>query len=456
MENMNPLYAAIGSTVGLLLLLDILIKSVVLVTVFWAVDRLLTGRISAYSRHLLWLISLGSLALIPFSTGILPGLAAVTDEPTFLVELTVLASGAADSETASVRWSPVVLMLYLVPVTFLLTRLLIALYQLRHLRVNSRPLDNPEVGKMAVGLQLRMGIHRKLTLGVHDQISSPVSFGLLNPHVILPVHASSWPLQTIEDVLTHEFSHIRRLDWLTMLFGQVIASVYWLNPLAWLALRRMHEEAEHSCDTAVLNSNRSTHDYAQTLLDVAKSCRERCRYSCAAETLMQPMLHRTTLTTRVTKILEDHTMQSGNIRKEVKKTATVAGLLSLGMLLGLSSIQVLSTTAQAQDRPAPVTQSNTIPPDAPMYPLVSVMPQYPTVAANEGIEGWVQVKFTVADTGVVIPESVEVVDAEPAEIFNVSAVRAARQFRFSPRVRNNETVEVPNVQYVFRYRMNED
>jgi protein TonB len=51
---------------------------------------------------------------------------------------------------------------------------------------------------------------------------------------------------------------------------------------------------------------------------------------------------------------------------------------------------------------------------------------------------------------------VAVVDAEPADIFNASARRAAEKFEFSPRIRNGVPVDVPNVQYVFRYKLQED
>lgn len=91
-----------------------------------------------------------------------------------------------------------------------------------------------------------------------------------------------------------------------------------------------------------------------------------------------------------------------------------------------------------------------------MLPIVNVTPMYPTVAAEEGIEGWVQVMFTVDDLGRVPPHTIEVVDAEPSDIFNESAIRATERFRFSPRVRNNQPVAVPGVQYVFRYAMEDD
>jgi len=91
--------------------------------------------------------------------------------------------------------------------------------------------------------------------------------------------------------------------------------------------------------------------------------------------------------------------------------------------------------------------------DGEMLPLVNIQPTYPTRAAQRGIEGWAQVSFTVTETGGV--RDVIVVDAEPAGMFDQSSVRAAERFRFQPRVVNAQPVEVPNVQYVFRYQLEE-
>lgn len=89
--------------------------------------------------------------------------------------------------------------------------------------------------------------------------------------------------------------------------------------------------------------------------------------------------------------------------------------------------------------------------DGEMLPLVNVTPTYPTRAASRGIEGWCQVSFTVTETGGV--RDVVVVDAEPPEIFDTASIRAAEKFKFQPKVVDGKGVEVPNVQYVFRYQL---
>ncbi|MFT4861373.1 MAG: protein TonB [Pseudohongiellaceae bacterium] len=93
--------------------------------------------------------------------------------------------------------------------------------------------------------------------------------------------------------------------------------------------------------------------------------------------------------------------------------------------------------------------------DGDYLPLVAIAPQYPTRAAQRGIQGWCLVSFTVNGLGNVEEESILVVDAEPASIFDRSSIRAAARFKFQPRVIDGQGVAVPEVQYLFRYQLEE-
>lgn len=93
--------------------------------------------------------------------------------------------------------------------------------------------------------------------------------------------------------------------------------------------------------------------------------------------------------------------------------------------------------------------------DGDYLPLVAIAPQYPTRAAQRGIEGWCLVSFTVDGQGNVVEDTIQVVDAEPPNIFNRSSERAAARFKFQPRVVDGEGVMVPGVQYLFRYQLEE-
>jgi len=91
--------------------------------------------------------------------------------------------------------------------------------------------------------------------------------------------------------------------------------------------------------------------------------------------------------------------------------------------------------------------------DSEMLPIVTIQPQYPQRAASRGIEGWCLVQFTVTAQGTVDPDSIEVVDADPANIFDSSSRRAVSRFKFNARVSDGQAVPVPGVRYLFRYNL---
>ena len=68
--------------------------------------------------------------------------------------------------------------------------------------------------------------------------------------------------------------------------------------------------------------------------------------------------------------------------------------------------------------------------DEPPQVVLRVAPEYPPAAEDQGIEGYVVFKLKVTSEGRV--EQVWVIDARPPGVFEAAAVRAVRQYRFSP------------------------
>lgn len=76
--------------------------------------------------------------------------------------------------------------------------------------------------------------------------------------------------------------------------------------------------------------------------------------------------------------------------------------------------------------------------DTSSTPLVRVEPDYPPRAKQRGIEGWVIVQFTITPIGTV--DNPSVIEANPPGIFEQSALRAVRRWRFNPQVVNGKPV----------------
>lgn len=81
--------------------------------------------------------------------------------------------------------------------------------------------------------------------------------------------------------------------------------------------------------------------------------------------------------------------------------------------------------------------------DQDVVPLVRVNPEYPVRAAQRGVEGWVEVEFTISKAGTV--KSPHVIGYEPSKVFNTSALRAIRKWKYNPKIENGVPVERPGV-----------
>ena len=82
--------------------------------------------------------------------------------------------------------------------------------------------------------------------------------------------------------------------------------------------------------------------------------------------------------------------------------------------------------------------------DRDVIPLVRINPDYPQRAQLRGLEGWVQVQFTITATGSV--KDAVVVDAEPKNTFDDAALKAIAGWRYNPKVENGAPVERVGVQ----------
>lgn len=101
----------------------------------------------------------------------------------------------------------------------------------------------------------------------------------------------------------------------------------------------------------------------------------------------------------------------------------------------------------------PVMSANEV--DEEYYPITIPTPYYPRVAADEGIEGHALLEFTVLPSGNVDTSTIIVIDESPAGVFTDSAMAAVETMQFSPRIENGRAIEVPGVQFMYRYRLEE-
>jgi protein TonB len=83
-------------------------------------------------------------------------------------------------------------------------------------------------------------------------------------------------------------------------------------------------------------------------------------------------------------------------------------------------------------------------------PIVRVAPVYPARALSRGLEGHVDLSFTVTQTGTVTDP---VVIFSTSSLFERAATRAVLKFKYKPRVVDGVPVDVPNVKTRITFRI---
>jgi beta-lactamase regulating signal transducer with metallopeptidase domain len=140
---------------------------------------------------------------------------------------------------------------------------------------------------LATELAHSLGLKRPTRLLCGPSGSMPMATGLLRPAVFLPADALAWSEEKRRVVLLHELAHVKRRDCLAHAIARVAASLHWLNPLAWIALRQLRIEREHACDDLVLAAGERPSAYAESLLEIARTLRADTITAAAAITMAQ-------------------------------------------------------------------------------------------------------------------------------------------------------------------------
>ncbi|HEV3049653.1 MAG TPA: M56 family metallopeptidase, partial [Longimicrobium sp.] len=326
-----------------------------------ALATLALRRASAAARHLVWTLAFGGLLALPVlgvavprwqipilpAREALPSLAATPAEP---ARQPVAISPAqpvvqAAQETApaprfvgrtapaAVDWDAVrdalggtALLAWMLGALLALVRLAASVTRVRREARSARPLTEGPAVEMRGRLVWRLGIDRPVVLLQGPEGCMPLTWGIQRPRVLLPAGSEAWPAERLEAVLTHELAHVRRLDCAWQLVAEAACALHWFNPLAWAAARRLRLESEHACDDQVLLTGSCGADYAEHLLDVARTvCPPRGALLAAV-----PMARPSQLITRLHAVLS-----AERARGPVPTRLAVPALLGGGALLAL-------------------------------------------------------------------------------------------------------------------------
>ena len=343
-------------------MIDLTLKVTALLGAAWVVATMLRGR-AASTRHAVWIGLMAAALALPVFAAVSPrvelawlpadppGISqphqasgrTVDTLPQGLVE--PFAPGESSSQSSAASSASLtaptlrqaLLAGWFVVALFLVLRLVAAHVQARRaLAACSAPSDALAGALAPVARELGMSAP---PLRIARAGTMPAVIGVLRPSIVLPLEASSWTADRLRVVLLHECAHVRRRDAMLQVVANVAAAAYWWHPLAWIAARRVARERELACDDLVIATGTTGAQYAEHLLEIARSLRPSRQPALAA----LAMARTSELEGRLIALLEDR-----------PRPTRPARALALGVALALAAVSIAPLKIVAQDG-APVT-----------------------------------------------------------------------------------------------------
>ena len=287
------------------------------------------------------LISPGSRAEMPIANHSVDGLAD-RNLPVKLVSEAPNQSAAAIGDAAAAKkltflptWRSTLVFMWLLGVVLGIARLVRTYFQALGIVSRSAPsTDNERRSKTGPAVL------------VSDEVEIPVTTGIFKPKILLPKSSSQWSKLRSRFVLLHEQAHIDRSDVAWQSFTLVVSSMFWFQPLVWLAESQMKIERERACDDQVLRQGEKAIDYAQVLLEFAAELGGKSPKLFGALSMTQKPIEK-----RMATILDAETNRAASTR--MTSTSLVCVLVSLATIV--SVLRPWSPIPASAAEPKPVT-----------------------------------------------------------------------------------------------------
>jgi len=258
------------------------------------------------------------------------------------------------------NWTLVGFAIWALGAAFILARLLFGLAWVQRMSRRAKAVEDQSWLSLLNQMAYRLSIKRPVRLCQGFQPTSPLTWGIWRPVVLLPYEALNWPEDKRRVVLLHELAHVKRKDTLSQMLAQIVCALFWFHPLVWVAAQRLRVEREHACDDQVLELGTKASDYAGYLLDIALTLRS----TRVASLATIAMARKSQLEGRLLAILNPS-------KSRQSLTPVLAGCLALVMLVVLVPLAAIQPWAPLPSQSLNGSVSafseatNTLPPQPP-------------------------------------------------------------------------------------------
>jgi beta-lactamase regulating signal transducer with metallopeptidase domain/HEAT repeat protein len=383
-------------------------------------------RTSAGARHLVWLVTLGTLLLVPALTAwaplrlaILPPARVITppiSSPVVAARSALpsasntpspslssgraatskvvssnqnVASGSAGgifSRIADLSGFSTMIVIWAAIVVVLAGWLAYGALAVRGIVRRARPLDSQDWLAPLYEVSDRLALDEAPRLLRSEDAKMPFACGVLRPTIVLPAESDNWTADRRLAVLLHEVAHVRRHDLVGHTLGRLACAIYWFHPLVWTAAKQLRSESERACDDLALACGARPSDYAEHLLDIVTSVRHD-----STPVVALAMARRKEFEGRMLAILDPELRHSSPSRWQ--SAGLIASLALVAIVVGAAApaqrtARISPQTASAERRldvaTSPKIESTATPAaQNPAEQLAKAQPAYP----NSGVRG---------------------------------------------------------------------
>ncbi len=234
---------------------------------------------------------------------------------------------------------------HVLPVLWMAGAVCLALYFISAYRhcVNICRMSLPVAGMEAAWQQVIIAPARPVRVRMSDRISSPLTFGIIRPVILLPGITDLENRENLYYILEHEMTHIRRWDSVRKIFLAAVVTLHWFNPVVWVMYFLANRDIELACDERVLQKagGEKRAAYARVLVEWAAAVPEN---NLMASHLMQDFMKE-----RIVNIMN------------WKKMTITGAMVSVMLLSGAVTVFAMTPSAGqgASDLPAEAVRAET-------------------------------------------------------------------------------------------------
>lgn len=188
--------------------------------------------------------------------------------------------------------------------------------------------------------------HRCPAIRQSDKISTPLTYGIWHPVILMPKNTDWDNTQQLEYILMHEYIHILRCDTLAKLLGTYALCVHWFNPMVWIMYVFFNRDVEISCDEHVVRcfGENAKSVYARILIQM-EAQRSNIRTYLPLGNGFLFKIGDNAMEERITAIMK------------IKKKSRTAAVLAAGFIVSMTA--VFATSAAGKTAAADETQEDT-------------------------------------------------------------------------------------------------